>query len=128
MTAKSPGLGITLLLCIGCIVTTGAGLYQHSVADHLRSKAHAYDQRCRYVNNALRIVQLDLGNKALRDGAVARIGRDAGVTFEEINTCTSDDTDRSFAALAECQGRGDVACMDTELTKIRATIRDVAQR
>jgi hypothetical protein len=117
-------------MAIACMLTTAASLYQCSAASHLRLKANAHDRRCRYVNNALRTVQLELRNPALHTEASARIGRDPGLTFDEIDECVLYEQDEvSYVALAACFDRpNDIACADVELTRLRTAIQQIEQR
>lgn len=114
---------------IACVVgTTAAGLYQHSVASQLRAKADAHDRRCRYVSNALRSVQLDLENRRMIDEPRLRVGRDPGLSFDEIEQCTLYKTNEPYAPLVACLAQRDDACAIVEITKLRGIIRDIEQR
>jgi hypothetical protein len=95
---------------------------------HGQAKAAAYDRMCRRVTYALHAAQVDLQSRALHDSAIARIGRDPGVTFDEITNCLLLDpgeSDEAVAPLSACLEKRDDGCLDRELTALRSKVRGI---
>jgi hypothetical protein len=120
---------VWLAVCVAVFlaIVIPPAIYSRSVTNHYREKAVALDRGCRRVNNALRVVQLDLRSHVLHDAGL-RIGRDAGVTFEEISNCMLADTEHADAVVAPisaCIEERDDACLDREITELRSKLQAV---